>query len=360
MYSGSVSVADHGKVAILFKNGYFKAWNLNTGTLAWTSDLMEYPWGESSFGGYSIQSAYGMFYRESYDGVYAFDWDTGDIVWHYIDPASSVYETPYRNEDGTTMYSFDSNAWIADGKLYTINNEHTPTPPITRGWGVNCIDAITGEPVWKLEGPWVWGGPGPIADGYLTITSNEGYMYVFGKGESETTVTAPDVSVPKGTALTIKGTVLDMSPDPVVSGTPCVSADSMSTQMQYLFFQYPIDGIWHNDTITGVTVTLSALAEDGSYVDIGTVTSDGYSGTFGKAWTPTEEGTYKIIASFEGDDSYGSSSATTWVTVGPAPAASGTIEPETSLISTELAVAIAVIAVAAIGAIAFVIFRRRK
>jgi len=360
MYSGSCAVADHGKIAILFKGGYFKAWDLATGNLAWTSDLMEYPWGEASFGGYSVQSAYGMFYRESYDGVYAFDWDSGDIVWHYIDPASSVYETPYRNEEGTTMYSFDSNAWIADGKLYTINNEHTPTPPITRGWGVNCIDIFTGERVWKLEGPWVWGGPGPIADGYLTITSNEGYMYVFGKGESETTVTAPDVAVPKGTALTIKGKVLDMSPDPVVSGTPCVSADSMSTQMQYLFFQYPIDGIWHNETITGVPITLSALAEDGSYVDIGTITTDGYSGTFGKAWTPTEEGIYKIIASFEGDDSYGSSSATTWVTVGPAAAAGGTIEPEHPLISTDMAIIIAVIAVAIIAAVAYLALRRRK
>ena len=53
---------------------------------------------------------------------------------------------------------------------------------------------------------------GPIADGYLTASGYDGYTYVFGKGKSETTVTAPDVAVPKGTAITIKGTVLDMSP----------------------------------------------------------------------------------------------------------------------------------------------------
>ena len=399
MYSGSVAVADHGKVAILFKSGYFKAWDLATGNLAWTSDLMEYPWGEASFGGYAIESAYGMFYRQSYDGVYAFDWDTGDIVWHYIDPASSVYETPYRDQDSTTLYSFDSNAWIADGKLYTINNEHTPTPPITRGWGVNCIDIFTGERVWKLEGPWVWAGPGAIADGYLTITSNEGYMYVFGKGESETTVMGPLTAVPKGTAMMITGNVLDMSPDPVLSGTPCVSADSMSTQMEYLFFQYPIDGIWHNETITGVPVTLTAIAEDGIYVDIGTTTTDGYSGAFGVVWTPTTEGKYKIIASFAGDDSYGSSTATTFVAVGPAASAGGTITPEEPssggttpteptpeepttpeqptpeeptpeepeptvaelpLISSELAIVIAVVAACIIGAVAYIALRRRK
>jgi len=51
-----------------------------------------------------------------------------------------------------------------------------------------------------------------VADGYLTLGCRDGYMYVIGKGKSETTVTAPDVAVPKGTAMTIKGTVLDQSP----------------------------------------------------------------------------------------------------------------------------------------------------
>ena len=37
------------------------------------------------------------------------------------------------------------------------------------------------------------------------------------------------------------------------------------------------------------------------------------------AWTPPNEDTYTIIASFAADDSYGSSSAATAVTVGPAP-----------------------------------------
>jgi hypothetical protein len=360
MYSGSCSVADHGKIAILFKGGYFKAWDLATGNLAWTSELMDYPWGEASFGGYAINSAYGMFYRTSYDGVYAFNWDDGTIAWKYEDPASSVYETPYRDEDGSTVYSFDSGAFIADGKMYTINNEHTPTPPITRGWGVNCIDAFTGEGVWKLEGPWTWGFPGPLADGYLTITSNDGYMYVIGKGESETTVMGPLTTVPKGTGMMITGSVLDMSPDTVVSGTACVSADSMSTQMQYLFFQYPIDGIWHNETITGVPVTLTAIAEDGTYVDIGTTTTDGYSGAFGLEWTPANEGTYKIVASFDGDESYGSSSATTFVAVGPAAAAGGAIEPEQPLISTDMTIIIAVIAIAIIAAVAYLALRRRK
>jgi hypothetical protein len=63
---------------------------------------------------------------------------------------------------------------------------------------------------------------------------------------------------------------------------------------------------------------LTALGSDGSYVDLGTVTTDGYYGTFSKSWTPPKEGDYKIIASFSGDNSYGSSSATTSVSIGPA------------------------------------------
>ena len=163
--------------------------------------------------------------------------------------------------------------------------------------------------------------------------------------------------------------------------------------------QLPIDGIWHNETITGVPVSLTAIAEDGTYIDIGTVTTDGYSGTFGKAWTPTAEGTYKIVAAFSPDESYGSSSATTWVNIGPAASASTPIEPEQPtpeepttpeqptpeeptpeqptpeqptpeepeptvpehpLISAELAIVIAVVAACIIGAVAYIALRKRK
>ncbi|MFC1488173.1 PQQ-binding-like beta-propeller repeat protein, partial [Thermoproteota archaeon] len=312
-YSTSCSVADHGKFAFLTMNGDYIAYDLATGNQAWRSEQMDYPWSSAGFGAYSIQSAYGMLFRQAYDGVYAFNWDDGSIAWHYQAPSLAVYESPYINSEGEGIYPFNTGAVIADGKMYTYNTEHTESWPLTRGWGTHCIDIFTGELVWKIANQM---SPGAIADGYLIAGNSwDGYQYSFGKGKSATTVTAPDISVPKGTAITIRGTVLDQSP--AQPGTPCVSKDSMTTQMEYLHMQRPIDGIWGTETITGVPVTLSALNEDGSYVDIGTVTTDGYSGTFGKSWTPTEEGTYKIIASFESDDSYGSSSATTWITVGP-------------------------------------------
>jgi len=323
-YSGSCSVADHGKVAYLTQRGNFLAYDLETGNLAWQSEQMDYPWSACSFGAYAIQSAYGMLFREGYDGVYAFDWDDGHIVWHYSAPSLAVYESPYITKDYEGTYPFNGGAMIADGKMFVYNTEHTTSWPITRGWGLHCINITNGELVWKIANPMSYGA---VADGYLTASNSwDGYMYVFGRGKSATTVTAPDVEVPKGSAITIKGTVLDLSP--AQPGTPCVSKESMSLQMEYLHLQRPIGGIWENETITGVPVTLTAIDSEGNYVDIGTVTTEGYYGTFGLAWTPPEEGTYKIIASFESDESYGSSGAATYVSVGPAPAPAVPIEPE--------------------------------
>jgi len=368
-FSGSTLVADHGKAAMCFeietdtgslKGGFFRAWDLTTGKLAWTSEEMEYPWGE--FGGYNVQSAYGMIFWSSYDAIYAFDWDTGKIVWKYRSPSLAAFEGPYYTENGTGFYPFRCDSAIADGKIYVWNCEHTESQPYVRGWGLYCLNVTTGEFMWKLSlGVTESTAVGAIVDGYLVYGCNkDGYMYVIGKGKTATTVTAPDVSVPLGTAFTIKGTVLDQSP--AQPGTPCVSRESMQLQMEYLHLQQPIDGIWHNETITGVPVSLSALGSDGTYYDIGTTTTDGYYGTFSQAWTPPKQGTFKIIASFASDDSYGSSGAATAVTVGPAPAVTPIPEQivPADYTMTIIGVGIAVIIAFAIGiAIAVLILRKR-
>jgi len=185
-------------------------------------------------------------------------------------------------------------------------------------------------------------------------------MYVFGKGKSATTVAAPMTEVSKGTGVLIEGTVLDQSP--AQPGTPCVSVDSMGTYMEYLHMQQPIDGIWHNITLTGVPVSLTAIAADGSYIDIGTVTTDAYHGTFACPWTPPNEGMYRIIASFAGDDSYGSSSASTAVSVGPAPEPIEFPQQSTppdytmTIVGTGIGI---VIAVAIVGLLIFLALRKR-
>jgi hypothetical protein len=313
-YSGSCVVADHGKVAILTQTGCFLAYDLNTGQLAWKSEIMDYPWGQPSFGAYAIQSAYGMLFRQSYDGVYAFNWTNGKIVWKYVSPTYASFESPYIT-DGQEHYSFNSGGEIADGKMYVYNSEHTTSWPITRGWGLHCINITTGELIWKIVNPMTVGA---IADGYLAAPNSwDGSLYVFGRGKSSTTVTATPAVIADGSAVLIQGTVLDQSP--AQPNTPCVSKDSMTTQMEYLHLQEPSDGLWHNESLTGVSVSLTAFNENGDFFDIATVTTNGYYGTFAQSWTPPNEGIYEIVASFVGDDSYGSSAAATAVSVGPAP-----------------------------------------
>ncbi|MBE3116998.1 PQQ-binding-like beta-propeller repeat protein, partial [Candidatus Bathyarchaeota archaeon] len=210
VYSGLCNIVDHGKVAVLSDHGYYVAIDLATGKEAWKSDKMAYPWASTGFGGYSAMSAYGMLFREAYDGVYAFNWTNGKLVWKYTAPAGSVYETPYTDENFTTVmpfYSFGVGGQIADGKFFTWNYEHTESWPVTRGWSLHAIDVFTGKGVWNITGCMA---PTNIADGYLVATNSyDGYKYVFGKGETTTTITAPDVAVQQGTSIVIKGTVLD-------------------------------------------------------------------------------------------------------------------------------------------------------
>jgi hypothetical protein len=349
IYHPTASIAQFGKIAVLVQDqetanagGYYMCFNGRTGDLLWTSEQMDYPWDICGFGAYGIATAYGLFYRFGYSGIYAFNWTNGKIEWKYEAKADSPYESPYIGGEGDTVYSFNAAGWVADGKLYAYNTEHTPTQPITRGWGIHCLNATTGELIWKTK---IWGTIGPIVDGYLTVGGYDGYMYVFGKGKSETTVTAAPKTVSKGSTVLIEGSVLDMSP--AQSGTPCVSKESMSTWMEYLHLQMPLDGLWHNETITGVPVKLCAI-KGNDVIDLGTVTTNGYYGTFSFAWTPPEEGTYTIVASFNGDESYASSSAATAITVGPAPPTPETPEIPTPTDYTPMLTALAIAVIIAI------------
>jgi hypothetical protein len=350
-YSTACFGADHGIVICLMEGGYYAGFSEATGALVWKTQLMDYPWASDSFGGYQYISAYGMFYRCAYDGVYAFNWTNGDIVWHYVDPAVP-FETPYTDVNGTQTYSFNGGGFVADGKLYTYDTEHTPTYPLTRGWGIQAINITNGQGVWKIYGSSE--SPSAISDGYLVAgNSADGNIYVYGKGQSSTTVSAPQTAITSGTSAVISGTVLDQSP--AQPGTPCVAACSMSTYMEYLHMQQPIGGLWNNETIYGVPVSIDAVDPNGNFVHIATVTSDGTTGTFAYTWTPTTTGNYKITATFAGDDSYGSSFAAAYAAVSTAP----TTAPTTSATqatgvatTTDLLTYIAVAVIAIIIAIA--------
>jgi|GEM_PF-380978 len=353
--------ADQGKFATRNRDGSYYCFDIRTGNFLWKSPMSSYPWGV--WEAYNVESAYGHIFMTDYAGCSAINWQTGKIDWTFTSPTPFAFETPYE-VNGTGIYSFHSAGLVADNKVFVVNTEHSPSQPLTRGWRLFCLDATTGEEIWSISNG--QGAPGSrtfqgaIADGYLAMTNEyDGFLYIYGKGKSATTVTAPQTAVTKGTSLLIQGTVMDQSP--AQPGTPCVSKDSMSTQMEYLHNQRPIDGLHHNVTLIGVPVSLSAIHTDGSSVEIGTVTTDGYYGTFSKSWTPPKEGDYKIIASFEGDDSYGSSSASTSVSIGPEPEKTDTPQitvPDYTMTIAYAAIAI-IVAVAIIGIALFFGLRKR-
>ena len=156
-------------------------------------------------------------------------------------------------------------------------------------------------------------------------------LYGKGKGSTKVTVTAPSVGVTTTTPITISGTVTDISAGSqqgfaaanFPNGLPCVSDESMTGWMEYVYMQqaYPT-------TVTGVPVSIEVLDSNGNYRNIGTTTSDG-SGTFAFTWTPDIQGDFTVIATFAGTESYWPSSAETHFyaalsapTMSPAPTAS--------------------------------------
>jgi hypothetical protein len=128
-----------------------------------------------------------------------------------------------------------------------------------------------------------------------------------------------------------------------------------------LYMQQPIDGIFHNETVLGVPVRLIAIDSSNNIIEIGTVTSD-VSGHFGSAWTPTAEGVYKITATFEGSESYGTSWDETAVSIGPAtppieiPPTTEPVDYSMTLYAVLVAVIIAII----LAVVAIILIFRKK
>jgi hypothetical protein len=334
-------------------------YNLDNGELLWGptdenfNAFQYYASGEGA--GQKGFAAYGNFYTQGYGGqIHCFDISNGDLVWEYNNTISGT-ETIWGN------YPIFISA-IADGKVYAFNNEHSPNVPHYKGYRVRCIDAFTGEELWSLLG-WAGqtGGRGYatsiLADGYLVYYNYyDSQIYSVGKGPSATTISVQDNCIQKGDSILITGTVNDESegtkqgeqakrfPD----GLPAVSDASMAEWMEYVYMQKPMPS-----NVVGVQVHLEAFSDDGSYFDIGRVTSDG-CGMYKMMWTPEEKGEYTIVATFEGTDSYWPSYAETAIGVASAASGSGT-----SGISTELLIILAVIAAAVICFIAYMLLKKQ-
>ncbi len=337
--------------------GYYIAFNMATGKVKWASEKTDYPWGD--FWAYGHSTAYGKLFALSYAGVYAFDQETGKIKWHYTS-GDSGFETPY----STWPFGYNDPI-VADGKVYAPTSEHTPAI-YYRGQQLHAINAETGDKVWSIMG--YYNVPA-IAEGTLFANNAyDGYAYAFAKGETTTSVSVSSKVVAKGSAMLIEGTVMDQSP--AQPNTPAISDADMSAWMEYLHMQQPIPC-----EAKGVAVSLTAIDSNGNPTNIGTTTSDN-SGNYAYTWAPQTEGTYMIVASFAGSESYYASYSETAVSVTTTVAASAspTVSPGVSATptpsvaptppgitaGTEIFIIVAVVVIIIVVAVAALFLRKRK
>lgn len=328
----------------------FNCYSMLTGDELWRSEsFADSPWATTWTIYLAETNDYNNFYAMFPDGtIAAMSLASGQLVWRSA-PFNSTEYTNNAVPYVTGMLMVGGNIYAYAG--YSIGYQINPIPRFAM---LVCVNATTGDITYTLNG-----GVFPVAaaNGYVIgLGIYDGNLYCVGKGQTSTSITAPDVAVPKGTALTIKGTVLDQSP--AQPGTSAVSDEDMSEWMDYLNMQNAT--LLNNPPIPqGVPVKLAYRLSDGSWTDIGEVVTN-EDGNFGFTWTPSSEGTYQIKASFLGSDSYWSSSETTYLTVGPAPSAD--VGPSTEvthpMFSTEALIVIGVIAIAAIAIIAYLIMRK--
>jgi hypothetical protein len=322
------------------------AYSLRTGTLAWgPSEADTNAWG--TIVTYSDQSANGVLYGVTVDGVHAFNMTNGQKLWDFYGDNSGT------DFAGFNTYPFEewaSGTTIADGIVFAVTgNSHGDA--LYRGARLYAINTTSGTKLWEING--FYEGTMPIADGYLVAYNGyDNQIYSFGKGQTATSVTAsPKVSV-HGNSVLIEGTVTDQSPGDTclgipAAGTPAISDDSMSAWMEYLYMQQP-----KPTNATGVVVSLDTLDPNGNFVHIDTVTSD-ESGMYKKAFVPEVPGEYTIIATFGGSNSYYSSYAETAINVDEAPQATAAPEYPQPIDNTWtiVGVGIAMIIAVAIAAI---------
>jgi hypothetical protein len=80
------------------------------------------------------------------------------------------------------------------------HGEHSSNHPLPRGAPFICVNATSGEEIWRIDGAFrqtAWGGLAIIGDSIIaTMDTYDLRVYAIGKGPSATTVTAsPKVSV---------------------------------------------------------------------------------------------------------------------------------------------------------------------
>jgi len=362
---GWFAFSQEDKVAVLWVKelrGHY-GFSLETGDYLWGPTEPQYYLDAIDDTGSDVHNiAYGKLYSASVSGIcYCYDVQTGELLWKYeaTDPYSEI------------LWSNDwwlKDMFYTDGKIYLGSTEHSPIDPKPRGAPFLCLNATTGEEIWRINGAFRqtrWGGRAIIGDSVIaTMDTYDQRVYAIGKGPSAITVEAPMTAVTMGSSLVIRGSVTDESPGTkstalslrFPNGVPAVSDDSMSEWMLYVYKQFP-----RPINAAGVEVSIDVIDSNGNYRNIGTATSDA-SGFYSLQWTPDIEGKYTVIATFAGSGGYYPSYAQTAFAVDEAaPTPAPTEAPLTSVSDMYFVPAVAGIIVAiAIGfAITILVLKKR-
>jgi hypothetical protein len=337
--------------------------SLETGNYLWGPTEPQYYLDSVDDSGADVRNiAYGKLYSASVGGiVYCYDVQTGERLWTYeaYDPYSEIL--------------WANNWWlkpvfITDGKIYFGHTEHSPIDPKPRGAPFICLDAETGEEIWRANGLFRttrWGGRAIIGDSIIaTMDTYDQRIYAIGKGPSATTVNIQNDVTTHGKKVLVTGKVTDVSPGTndismamrFPNGVPAVADESMSDWMLYVYKQFPRPA-----DATGVEVVISVHDPNDNYYEVGTATADA-NGFFKLVFEPEVPGEYKVIATFEGSKAYYGSSSETAVFVdeAPAPTPEPTPPPESIADVYFVPAVIGIIVAIAVATIIIVLaFRKR-
>ncbi|MCL5877986.1 MAG: PQQ-binding-like beta-propeller repeat protein [Candidatus Bathyarchaeota archaeon] len=284
-------------------------YSLDNGNLLWGPTdtemrAMQY-FSSGSGAGQRGATAYGNLYVQGFGGeLFCYDTSDGSLLWKYNNTSSGA-------DTGWGLMPIFISA-VADGKVYAFNNEHSPNSPLYNGYSIYCINATSGEEIYKmLSWSGQTGGTGTstavLADGSLVYYNYyDNQLYCIGKGATKTTVSAPSIAATSGQSVVISGTVTDISVGTTQTeqaarfpnGVPVASDASTSAWMEYVY----MDQAMPTD-FTGVNVEVNVVDSNGNYRAIGTATTDS-SGFYHLNWTPDITGSYTVIAIFEGNNGY--------------------------------------------------------
>ena len=330
--------------------------NVHTGAPVWNNFYNGNPLGY--YDQKSAVIAYGCLYTWTFGGwVYCYNLTTGATIWSWSDGSAGT-NTPY----GVNPLWIIGNAeaTVAGGMFY-VETGHNYGPPLFSGAMIYALNATTGKLVWQFLNTASTSSLPVVYGDMLSFDCYDLQIYCYGKGLTATTVdTQPGINTKNQVLIT--GTVTDQSPGKTclgipAAGTPAINDLYMSDWMAYLYKQSP-----KPLNATGVLVDLSYIDPNNNTYPIGTACSD-ITGHYSYAFTPDVPGTYTIIASFGGSNSYfASSGESSMLYAQPAPVnATPTTAPQ-SAADTYFVPAVAgiIVAIVIVGAILALLLLRKR